>query len=94
MISSCQMNPKKSQQIVLFVGALITSFLGGLFLLKGDFVYGSYDTMAFFAGFNDYGWIGIDHAIEFALEQALERGNPFLLILLALLKNKQFSYPS
>ena len=54
----------KSQQIVLFVGALITSFLGGLFLLRGDFAYGSYDTMARFIGFNPYGWIGIEYAIE------------------------------
>ncbi|MHA2247778.1 MAG: hypothetical protein ACXADY_22720 [Candidatus Hodarchaeales archaeon] len=70
----------KSQQIVLFAGALLASLLGGFFLLKGDFAYCSYNTMARFFGFNHYGWIGIDHAIEFALQQAIERGNPILLI--------------
>lgn len=79
-MSPYQSTSTKSQQIVLFVGALIASFLGGLFLLNGDFAYCSYDTTTYFIGFNPYGWIGIEYAIEFALQQALERGNPILLI--------------
>ncbi|MHA2245292.1 MAG: hypothetical protein ACXADY_10035 [Candidatus Hodarchaeales archaeon] len=74
----------KSQRIVLFVGVLITSFLGGLFLLNGDFAYCSYDTMLRFIGFNPYGLIGIKYAIEFTLQQALKHENPIPLIFFGL----------
>ncbi|MFX1285723.1 MAG: hypothetical protein ACFFB5_18935 [Promethearchaeota archaeon] len=70
----------KSQQVILYVGVLITNLLGGLFFLRGDFAYCSYDTMTRFFGFNPYGWIGINYAIEFAGQQALDWGNPILLI--------------
>ncbi|MHA2225394.1 MAG: hypothetical protein ACXAC8_09330 [Candidatus Hodarchaeales archaeon] len=53
-----QLSLTKTQQSGLFVGALITSFLGGLFLLIDDFA-GWYNYSP-----RIYGWIGISSAIE------------------------------